>query len=72
MLRNFSGTHQFTHPETKETYFVEYKGYYRPAKLGSTDNSYPAEGSLVLKDIPADIQEYEDLIRQDIWDYETS
>jgi hypothetical protein len=71
MKRNISGTHIFHHPENNEAYYVSYRGYYIPEKITSSpDNSYPAEGELTLIDLPAELADYEQLIKDDIWNYE--
>jgi hypothetical protein len=65
MRHNFMGTLTFYHPETKEMYYVTYRGYYIPFR-----DSFSFDKSLTLIDLPADLVEYEDLIKEDIWDYE--
>jgi hypothetical protein len=70
--RSFSGVITFTHPETGITYYVGYKGRYsRERMTREADNSYPAEWDLQMDDLPAEIEEFEELLRRDILEYES-
>jgi len=70
--RSFSGVTMFTHPETKVVYHVGYKGKYsRERMTREADNSYPAEWDLQMDDLPEAIEEFEELLRQDILEYES-
>lgn len=70
--RRFSGTLIFTHPETGTEFHVDYRGHYYAGRQGScADNSYPPEWDLDI-DLPPELNDYEDVIRADILEYENS
>lgn len=71
MKHHFASMIIFTHPETGEDYYVNYRGYHVPAKITSSpDTSYPSETDLTLIDFPAQLQDWEDIIRATIIEHE--
>lgn len=68
----FTGTISFTHPDTDEIHVIEYSRYYVPPKIGKcAEDSYPPEWELELEELPPELNEYEDMLRRDILEYES-
>lgn len=71
MKHHFASMIIFTHPETGEDYYVNYRGYHVPAKITKDPyNSSPSETDLTLIDFPAQLQDWEDIIRATIIEHE--
>lgn len=71
MKHHFASMIIFTHPETGEDYYVNYRGYHIKAKITKDPyNSSPSETDLTLIDFPAQLQDWEDIIRATIIEHE--
>lgn len=67
--QSFTGTILFTHPETDEVWAIDYEGVYAPAIVTSiVDTSHADESSLTILELPPELAEYEDKIKQECWD----
>ena len=67
MNRIFKGSITFQHPETKEDFEVHYSGTYRSAKTsGSADTARDKEVSITFKNLPSELEDYEDVIREEV------
>lgn len=71
MKRLFGNMIIFTHPETGEDYYVNYRGYHiSPTIKPDPYDSDPGETSLTLIDFPAELSDWEDSIRATILEHE--
>lgn len=71
MKHHFASMIIFTHPETGEDYYVNYRGYHiKDVIKADPYNSSPGETYLTLIDFPAQLQDWEDIIRDTIIEHE--
>lgn len=66
---HLSGTVEYYYEETDTTYYIDYEGFCRKAKITSDpETSYPAESEITLLNLPSELEEYEGYIKQKAWE----
>jgi hypothetical protein len=65
---SFSGTVDFTCPETDEVFYIQYEGVYEPAHIGKdVESSHDTESHLELLDLPPELESIEARIKELAW-----